>query len=106
MVITWDLNENKEHSMLQYESEKGKKPENYIVKGVTEKLNYFVNEYQIYDLEFNIPMQQHSNHSMKQGITDEYIMQRKMWKDSSKSLDIDRSNLMHFPLSRQDLIFW
>mgnify|MGYP000938046092 CR=1 FL=1 len=55
-MLTWDLDENKEYTMLQYESERGKKPENYIVKGVSEKLNYFLNEFQIYDLEFNIPM--------------------------------------------------
>lgn len=92
--------------MLQVESERGKKPENYIVKGVTEKINYFINEHQIYDLEFNIPMQQTFNLTMKQGIKDKYVNQRKIWKDTTKSLNIDRSNIMSFPLSRMDLIFW
>ncbi len=51
-------------------------------------------------------MQQMTNYSMRNGIKDKYINQRKIWKDSTKSLNIDRSNIMAFPLSRMDLIFW
>lgn len=43
---------------------------------------------------------------MKLGIKDKFIHQRKIWKDSTKNLNVDRSNILAFPLNRIDLIFW
>lgn len=55
IVITWDCSRNIEASMFQYKCEPDTRPENYVVKGMNQKYNYFVNEHQIFDLEFNIP---------------------------------------------------
>ena len=56
IVITWDLDQNIEASMFQYEYKAETRPENYVVKGMNQKYNYFVNENQIIDLEHNIPL--------------------------------------------------
>jgi hypothetical protein len=32
-------------------------PENYVVKGVLKKDNYYIDEHHIFDLEYNIPIQ-------------------------------------------------
>ena len=46
-IITWDFNKDKnlEASMLQFNIEPDTKPWNYIVKGVDEKMNYFLNKF-------------------------------------------------------------
>ena len=50
--------------MLQFNIELDTRPENYVVRGLDKKLNYFVNKHQIYDLEYNIPMQSSGYNSM------------------------------------------
>jgi len=57
LVITWDCERNVEYSMVQVKCDPGTSPENYVVRGMNNKLNYFVDEYQIYDLEYQIPQQ-------------------------------------------------
>ena len=57
MIVSWDFIKNIEIATLQQKCEPESKPENYIVKGINEKMNYYVNQYQIFDLEYNIPLQ-------------------------------------------------
>jgi hypothetical protein len=107
LIVTWDFTRNFEMSMLQLKCEQGTKPENYIVKGMNQKMNYFVNQYQIYDLEHNIPLQQSTNNSMRgEGISSMFSNQRKIYEDGSRALSIDSANILSFPLSRMDLLFW
>ena len=83
------------------------KPDNYIVNGLNAKMNYYVSQHQIIDLETNIPLQAASNNSLAgKGIGRKYAEQRKIYEDSSRSLSIDHPNLLNFPLSRMDLLFW
>lgn len=45
MIITWDFIKNIEISQMQQKCSPDQKPENYIVKGMNEKMNYYVNQY-------------------------------------------------------------
>ena len=45
-----------EKAMFQMRCHHDDRPENYITKGLDEKLNYFANQFQIFDLEYNIPL--------------------------------------------------
>lgn len=43
--------------MFQHKGEKNTSAENYVVRGLNEKLNYFMDEHQIIDLEYRVPLQ-------------------------------------------------
>jgi len=43
IVVTWNLEENVEAAMFQVKIEDGTRPENYVVKGMNQKFNYFIN---------------------------------------------------------------
>jgi hypothetical protein len=45
-----------EVSMFQLDILPNLRPENYICRGLNQKMNYFVDKYHIWDLEFNIPI--------------------------------------------------
>ena len=107
IVLTWDFVQNMEATMFQVKCDFEARPENYIVKGMNQKYNYFVNEYQIYDLEYNIPLQVSTNNTMRgTGISNYFMNQRKIYRDGTRSLSIDHPNLLNFPLSWIDLLFW
>jgi len=55
IVTTWDCQDNIEFAMFQSRCERNQNPENYIIRGMNNKLNYFMDEHQIYDLEYQIP---------------------------------------------------
>lgn len=42
IVLTWDFEENMEASMFQLNCLPGTVPENYVARGLNQKLNYFV----------------------------------------------------------------
>ena len=74
---------------------------------MNQKYNYFVNQYQIFDLEYNIPLQAATNNSLTgEGITKQFVNQRKIYEDGTRSLSLDNPNLMNFAQSRMDLLFW
>ena len=87
--------------------DQGQKPENYVVRGMNQKYNYFVNKNFIIDLEHNMPMQSVSNVSlMGKGGSKTYPNQRKIFEDDSRYLNLDNPNLITFPQSRMDMLFW
>jgi hypothetical protein len=55
--VTWDFKNNMEVSMLQYNYGEGARPENYVTRGLKNKMGYFVDEVYIQDLEFNLPIE-------------------------------------------------
>ena len=57
-IITWDFKNNIEKSMMQLQPNKSNDIGNHIVKGMNHKLNYFLDQYRVFDLEFNIPILQ------------------------------------------------
>ena len=109
IIVTWDFSPNKniEYSMLQFNIESDTRPENYVITGMNKKINYFVNKHQIYDLEYNIPMQSSGYNSMMgNGIGRRIPNQRKIFSDSSISLCVDHGSVLNNPVSRIDLKFW
>lgn len=70
------------------------------------KMNYFIDKQSIFDLEFNIPIQESTIISdLKKGI-DKFRQQRKIFENTSRFLGIDFPNMMYFPITRLDIIFW
>ena len=65
IILTWDFKDNTEISMYQQNCTSDEYPENYVVKGLNEKMNYFINQQQIIDLESNIPLQKSKHNSLK-----------------------------------------
>lgn len=57
MIITWDFNKNIEESMYQVDSKNKPNIETQVVRGLKQKMNYYVDKDFINDLEYNIPMQ-------------------------------------------------
>ena len=57
IILTWDFDKNIEESMFQIAYREDIIPENYVVTGMNQKLNYYKNENHIFDLAFNIPVQ-------------------------------------------------
>ena len=56
IVVTWDCANNKEYSMFQHKGERHSSAENYVVRGFNERLNYFMDENHITDLEYRVPL--------------------------------------------------
>ena len=85
----------------------GLKPENYIVKGMNEKYNYFAGLHFIVDLEYNVPIQAIANNSLAEnGISQTLVNQRKVFEDCSRYLSIDHPNALMFAENRMNLLFW
>ena len=55
IVTTWDCDDNTEYAMFQTKCEANQNPENYVIRGMNHKLNYYMDEHQLYDLEYQIP---------------------------------------------------
>lgn len=107
-ILTWDFRDGKniECSSLQFNIEPNTQPWNYLVKGMKENMNYFMNKYQIFDLEYNIPIQTANRNTLNGEGIKRHTNQRKIFENSSKSLSIDHGHILNFPSSRIDLIFW
>lgn len=61
IIATWDCERNVEYAMYQVKGESNTFPENYIVRGMNNRLNFFMDETHIYDLEYQIPQQRVKN---------------------------------------------
>lgn len=81
-------------------------PENYITKGLNQKLNYLDGEHSIIDLEYNIPIQVAYNEMRRKTYQRSFRAQRKIYQNSSRSLGIELPNIMRFPITRIDILFW
>lgn len=44
-IVTWDLIKNIEVSMLQIRTDPATSPENYIIKGMNQRMNYFITQH-------------------------------------------------------------
>jgi hypothetical protein len=107
IVVVWDLDQNIECSMFQMKMEKNTKPENYLVKGMNEKYNYFFNQNFIIDLEYNIPIQKVNKVSMRsKTMNKKWRDQRKIFDDGSKYLNIEEQHKLQYAYTRRDLAFW
>ena len=57
MIITWDFDKNIEKSMYQVDSKNKPNLQAQVVRGLNQKMNYYVDEDFITDLEYDIPIQ-------------------------------------------------
>ena len=57
IILTWDFENKMEMAMHQINPKLDQFPENYVVRGLNQKMNYLINDHSIYDLESNIPIQ-------------------------------------------------
>ena len=58
-IITWDFEQNTEQSILQWRFDRSESEIGYhLVKGMNQKMNYFITEQYIIDLEYNVPTRQ------------------------------------------------
>ena len=106
VVLTWDFEKNIEMAVWQEQYEKGEYPHNYIVKGLDEKMNYFVSKHQVYDLEYNMPIQKALVCSFAKSKRTDFNKQRKIYSDESRYLSVDDQNMLIYPVTRMDLLFW
>jgi hypothetical protein len=56
VIVTWNFEHNTEENMFQIPYREDLIPENYVVSGMHQKMNYYKNENHLFDLEFNIPI--------------------------------------------------
>ena len=57
-IITWDFDNNMEQRHLQQLLDDKSDVGSHVVCGMNQKLNYFINKYKMFDLEFGIPIRQ------------------------------------------------
>lgn len=79
------------------------------------KMNYFIQDNDITDLEYNIPLRQFEAQSLKDtgvsytkqvAMITEYNNQRKVHQDQAKYLGVERAQCLFYPLSRMDIVIW
>ena len=58
VILTWDFDNEIEKSMFQIKyADDQPMPEKFMTKGLNQRMNYFEDDYMMFDLEFNIAMQ-------------------------------------------------
>lgn len=85
------------------------KAENYVVRGINQKMNYYIGKYQIIDLYNNVPIQSVSNLLYNRAdkiIKSPYQNSIKVYKDGSKSLCVDCPHILNIASSRMQIQLW
>jgi len=57
-ILTWDFDNNMEQTSMQCRPSEHDSVGYHVVKGMNMKMNYFLNQHYLTDLEFNIPIRQ------------------------------------------------
>lgn len=88
----------------------------HLVKGMNQKMNYFVNQQYVVDLECNIPTRQVNvdqdidtrliSYRDQLQMIDEYVNQRKVHFDGQRFLGVEKASALFFPFSRTDILLW
>ena len=69
-------------------------------------MNYFISKNQVYDLEYNMPIQKCIVSSFSKAKRSQYNKQRKIYSDESRYLSVDDQNILVYPVTRIELLFW
>ena len=78
-----------------------------MVRGLNEKLNYFMDEHNITDIEFRVPLQKITDNShMGNGIGFKFLNQRKIYWDNTRFLSTRHNNALYLPRTRMNVTFW
>lgn len=70
------------------------------------KRNYFANDHYIYDLENNIPIQNTENPIRYTAAGQSYRNQKKIFKNSTRSLSLNSESILKLAYNRMDLLYW
>ena len=76
------------------------------MKGLDEKMNYFASKHQVYDLEYNMPILKSVVGSFSKPKKSQFNKQKKIYSDESRYLSVDFQNILVYPVTRIDLLFW
>ena len=86
------------------------------MKGMSKKMNFFINQDYLIDLEFNIPIMQRNvdqvldpecvSYVKQQDNIMELYNQSKVFEDHQKFLGIEKAHCLFFALSRMDIYLW
>ena len=79
-----------------------------------QKLNYYLNNDYVYDLEFGMPL--HANTFQSKAASQSVVHQlqcivkwanqRKIFKDSTRFLDVEAPYILNYTHTRMGLLFW
>jgi hypothetical protein len=113
IVMTWDFEKNLELTMYQTPVTR-ENQSNYVVQGMYQKLNYYMNRDFIYDLEFGMPYHANTYQSVAafQSVTHQlscivkWANQRKIYRDTTQFLDVEAPYILNKTQTRMDLLFW
>lgn len=88
----------------------------HVIKGMNLKMNYLLNQHYLTDLEYNIPLKQvNVDQNLDTGCTsynkqlnmiNDSFNQRKLFRDNSKFLGVEKAQCLYYPLSKMDLLLW
>ena len=88
----------------------------HVVKGMNQKMNYFLSQHYLIDLEYNIPLRQTNvnqnlnvlqvSYTKQLNSINNFFNQRKVYIDNQKILGVEKANCIFYPVSRMDLILW
>ena len=106
IILTWDFELNMETSTVQFPINGDTRPGQHCVTGMKTKRNYFANDNYIYDLEFNIPIQNTENPIKYSAAGQKYRNQKKIFKNSSRSLSLNSESILKLAYNRMDLLYW
>jgi len=55
-ILTWDLEQNIEQNCFQVAGNEADDVGNHVMKGMNKKMNYYMDQNFLVDLEYNIPI--------------------------------------------------
>lgn len=116
MMVTWDFENNMERGTYQKVRDPKSDVGLHVVKGMNYKMNYLISKDYLVDLEHNIPLSQSNvdqgldtssvSYSKQLEMINQFINQRKVYKDNQKFLGIEKPSCLYYPLSRMDILLW
>ena len=69
-------------------------------------MNYFASKHQVFDLEYNMPILKSVVGSFSKPKKSQFNKQKKIYSDESRYLSVDFQNILVYPVTRIDLLFW
>ena len=115
-IVTWDFEQNIEKNMYQVLPCDSATIGTHIVKGMNYKMNYYIDEDYVIDLDCNIPLRQMNvnqgidtccvSYSKQLRYLDRLFNQRKLFEDNRKFLGVEKAHSLFFDLSRMDVLLW
>ena len=113
-IITWNLKQNREHSLFQTTYAPEIFPENLIMKGQAcqkqQNFNYFLDNGAIINLDNNLPVQffdpESEKNTMPTGQLSGIEGMQRISNDRSRYLDITSPGRVYHFISYTDLLYW